>query len=153
VARGDLTYEEWAVLAPLLPAHPVQGRRWRDHRQVSNAIWRDLPERYGSWKTPYQRFRRWAADGTWARVKAQVVTLAELDDDIDRDAQIDATIVRAPQHAARAAKKGVRCHRHAGTRTGTDRPPAMTSPAPVSRPLSIWSKCSTGSVPYPTTLI
>ncbi|WP_084504214.1 transposase [Actinoplanes sp. N902-109] len=35
---------------------PVQGRRWRDHRQVINAIcwvkrtgspWRALPERYG----------------------------------------------------------------------------------------------------------
>jgi transposase len=68
--------------------------------------WRDLPERYGPWKTPYQRFRRWAADGTWARLKAQVVTLAELDDDIDWDAQIDATIVRTHQHAAGAAKRG-----------------------------------------------
>jgi transposase len=39
--------------------------------------WRDLPERYGPWKTPYQRFRRWAANGTWARLKAEVVTLAD----------------------------------------------------------------------------
>ncbi|BBH66179.1 hypothetical protein ACTI_28640 [Actinoplanes sp. OR16] len=58
-------------------------------------------------ETPYQRFRRWAADGTWARLKAQVVTLAELDDDIDWDAQVDATIVRAHQHAAGAAKRGL----------------------------------------------
>ena len=101
--------------APLLPAQPVQGRRWRDHRQVINTIcwvkrtsspWRDLPERYGPWKTPYQRFRRWAADGTWTRLKDQVVTLAELDDDIDCNAQIDATIVPAHQHPAAAAKRG-----------------------------------------------
>jgi transposase len=112
MARGDLTNEEWAVLAPLLP---VQGRRWRDHRQVSNAIcwvkrtgspWQDLPERYGPWTTPYQRFRRWAVDGTWARMKAHVLTLAELDDDIDCHAQIDATIVRTHQYAAGTAKRG-----------------------------------------------
>ena len=124
VARGDLTNEEWAVLAPLLPAHPVQGRRWRDHRQVINAIcwvkrtgspWRALPERYGPWKTPYQRFRRWAADGTWARLKAQVVTLAELDDDIDWNVQIDATIVR-PISTPPEPQKGARHRRHAGTR-------------------------------------
>jgi transposase len=52
------------VLAPLLPAQPVRGSQWRDYRQVINAIcwvkrtglpWRDLPERYGPWKTAYQR--------------------------------------------------------------------------------------------------
>jgi hypothetical protein len=39
-------------------------------------------------------------------MKAQVIALAELDDDIDWDAQADATIVRTHQHAAGAAKKG-----------------------------------------------
>ena len=103
------------MLAPLLPAQPSRGGQWRDHRQVINAIcwvkrtgspWRDLPERYGPWKTPYQRFRRWAADGTWARLKAHVVAVAELDDDIDWHAQIDSTVVRTHQHAAGARKRG-----------------------------------------------
>ena len=124
MARGDLSNDEWAVLAPLLPAQPVRGGQWRDHRQVINAIcwvkrtgspWRDLPERYGPWKTAYQRFRRWAADGTWAGLKAHVIALAELDDDIDWAAQVDATIVRTHQHAAGAAKRGSRSpkRRHA----------------------------------------
>ncbi|TWF82221.1 putative transposase of IS4/5 family DUF4096 [Pseudonocardia hierapolitana] len=26
--------------------------------------WRDLPERYGLWKTVYNRFWRWARNGT-----------------------------------------------------------------------------------------
>ncbi|WP_406192232.1 transposase [Kitasatospora sp. NBC_01560] len=30
--------------------------------------WRDVPERYGSWKTLYTRFRRWALDGTFSRM-------------------------------------------------------------------------------------
>jgi transposase len=115
MARGDVSTAEWAVLEPLLPAQPARGGRWRDHRQVVNAIcwikrtgspWRDLPERYGPWKTAYQRFRWWAADGTWATLKKQVIALAEADDDINWDAQIDSTIVRVHQHAASARKKG-----------------------------------------------
>jgi hypothetical protein len=39
-------------------------------------------------------------------LKAQVITRAEPDDDIDRDARIGATIVRTHQHAASAAKSG-----------------------------------------------
>src|SRR5687768_1743110 len=116
MARGDLSNAEWAVLEPLLPAQPARGGQWRDHRQVVNAIcwiikrtgspWRDLPERYGPWKTAYQRFRRWAADRTWAMLKKQVIALAETDDDIDWDAQIDSTVVRVHQHAAGARKRG-----------------------------------------------
>jgi len=54
-----------------------RGGRWRDHRQVINAIlwrlrtkapWRDLPERYGPWKTAHERLRKWTADGTWDRI-------------------------------------------------------------------------------------
>jgi transposase len=115
VARFDLTDAEWAIMEPLLPEQPVRGGQWRDHRQVINGIcwvkrtgspWRDMPERYGPWKTCHERFRRWAADGTWARLKQHVITLAEADGDIDWNAQADSTIVRAHQHAAGARKGG-----------------------------------------------
>jgi transposase len=58
--RHDLTDAEWDRLAPLLPEHPRQGGRWRDHRMVINGVffwtragtcWRDLPPVYGTWKT------------------------------------------------------------------------------------------------------
>ncbi|AGL17719.1 IS5 family transposase [Actinoplanes sp. N902-109] len=75
-------------------------------------------ERYGPWKTAHQRFTRWAADGTWARMEAQVTALAELDGDIDRNAQVDATIVRTHQRAAGAAE-GADRRRNAGTRDRT----------------------------------
>jgi transposase len=61
VGRDDLTNDEWMRLAPHLPKSRGGGR-WRDHRQVINGIlfrvrtgvpWRDLPERFGSWKTVY----------------------------------------------------------------------------------------------------
>ena len=40
--------------------------------------WRDLPERYGSWKTVYERHRRWSADGTWDRILHSVQADADL---------------------------------------------------------------------------
>lgn len=29
---------------------------------------RDLPERFGPWKTVYERHRLWSADGAWERL-------------------------------------------------------------------------------------
>ena len=38
---------------------------WRLH---TGCPWRDIPERYGSWSTVYDRFRRWTRDGTLDRI-------------------------------------------------------------------------------------
>lgn len=61
-------------MAPLLPSSDGPGGRWADYRQVvswdflscvdASVRWRDLPERFGSWKSMYERYRRWSADGT-----------------------------------------------------------------------------------------
>ncbi|GGT76746.1 hypothetical protein GCM10010207_86770 [Streptomyces atratus] len=57
------------------------GRPVRGRQQVVNGIlwklstkaaWRDLPERYGPWKTVHERFRCWSAEGTWDRLLAHV---------------------------------------------------------------------------------
>ncbi|MFB7356148.1 transposase [Streptomyces gardneri] len=37
-------------------------------RQRTGVPWRDLPARFGKWKTVYERHRRWSADGTWDRI-------------------------------------------------------------------------------------
>jgi transposase len=129
--RFELTDEEWARLAPLLPAMtPRRGGRWRDHRQVLNGIlfrvrsgvpWRDLPERYGPWETVYKRFARWQSDGTWARIQASLHTQADAAGELDWDAQIDSTVVRAHQHAAGARKGGWRPIRRPGSRRSAAR--------------------------------
>ncbi|MBT2896243.1 transposase [Streptomyces sp. McG3] len=56
----SLSDAQWARIEPLLPDRtPKRGGRWRDHRQVIDAIafkyrtglpWTDLPEHFGSWK-------------------------------------------------------------------------------------------------------
>lgn len=112
--RGELTEAAWRQIEPLLPANGGRGGQWSDHRTVINAIlwklrtgapWRDLPERYGSWKTAHERLRRWTADGTWDKVFAA----AQVRDDgipVEWTVSVDSSVVRAHQHAAGARKKG-----------------------------------------------
>ncbi|MGW1245896.1 IS5 family transposase [Streptomyces bobili] len=111
MGRGDLTDAEWERLRPFLPVSNRRCGRWRDHRQVIDGIlhrvrtgvqWRDLPERFGPWKTVYERHRLWSADGTWERLLQQVQAAADAAGDIDWDVSVDSTIVRAHQHAAGA---------------------------------------------------
>ncbi|MER6570494.1 IS5 family transposase [Streptomyces sp. NPDC001093] len=114
MGRGDLTNREWALLEPHLPPLGGRGSRWNDHRTVINGIpfrirtgvpWRDLPERYGSWKTVYERHRRWSADGTWERILQSVQADADLVGRIDWSmVGVDSTSCRAHQHAAGARK-------------------------------------------------
>jgi transposase len=129
--RFEITDDEWERLAPLLPStKPRRGGRWRDHRQVFNGIlfrvrsgvpWRDLPEQYGPWQTVYKRFARWQTDGTWARIEACLRTQADAAGQLDWDAQVDSTVVRAHQHAAGARKGGSPRFRQAASKRSAGR--------------------------------
>ena len=115
--RHELSDGQWARLAPLLPPQhrSGRGRPAKDHRVIVNAIlwrlatgapWRDLPERYGSWRTVYSRFRRWQQTGVWDRVLAALQQQADAAGELDWSLHfLDGTTVRAHQHAA-GAKKG-----------------------------------------------
>jgi transposase len=111
VRRHELTDEQWAVLESLLPVSGVRGRPRVDDRRVINGMlykcktgiaWRDLPERYGPWKTVYNRFWRWARNGTLTMLVRKVRVIAEAIDELDREVSVDSSIVRAHQHAAGA---------------------------------------------------
>ncbi|MFF7751788.1 IS5 family transposase [Streptomyces sp. NPDC007971] len=118
MGRGDLSNEEWARLGPCLPKNVGRGGRWKNHRQVINGIlfrlrtgipWRDLPTRFGKWKTVYDRHRRWSADGTWDRILRAVQTDADAEGRIDWSmVSVDSTVCRAHQHAAVARKQAPR---------------------------------------------
>ncbi|WP_420823936.1 IS5 family transposase [Streptomyces roseifaciens] len=113
-----LTDAQWLRIEPLLPDRtPKRGGRWRDHRQMIDAIawkfqtgsqWAHLPERYGSWKSAYTRLRNWAIDGTWERVFTALLAQADAEGNLDWVIAVDSTIVRAHQHAAGARKRGPR---------------------------------------------
>jgi len=69
----------------------------------TGAPWRDLPERFGPWSTAWSRFRRWTAAGVWQRVLDVLRRQADSAGQIDwRTHFVDATVVRAHQHAAGA---------------------------------------------------
>ena len=103
--RYELTQAQWERIAPMLPGKDSDpGRTGGDNRLFVNgclwvlrsgAHWRDLPERYGKWKTLHKRFTRWAKAGVWDEVFASLIK--------DRDNQylmLDSTLIRAHQQAA-----------------------------------------------------
>ncbi|WP_344904517.1 IS5 family transposase [Actinomadura meridiana] len=122
--RFELTDAEWERLAPLLPSSGGRGGQWVDHRRVVSGIlyrvrtgvpWRDLPERFGPWKTCYERHRRWSADGTWRRILDELRIGADLAEGDDWTVGVDSTAVRAHQHAAGARHRRPRRLRKRGT--------------------------------------
>ena len=117
MARFELTDRQWERLEPLLPPQrPATGRPNDDHRRILNGIlwihrtgapWRDLPERYGPVGTVSSRFYRWRQAGVWDRVLAALQALADARGKLDWSLHfVDATIVRAHQHAAGARRTG-----------------------------------------------
>jgi transposase len=117
MARSDLTDRQWRRLEPLLPPQrPRTGRPNHDHRRIINGIlwvlrtgapWGDLPERYGPVGTVSSRFYRWRGAGIWDRLLAALQTEADARGEVDWDLHfVDATIVRAHQHAAGARRIG-----------------------------------------------
>ena len=117
VRRGDLTDAQWRRLEPHLPPEePRTGRPNAPHRRITNGIlwvlrtgapWHDLPARYGPVGTVSSRFYRWRASGVWDRVLAALQSEADARGEVDWDLHyVDATIIRAHQHAAGARRDG-----------------------------------------------
>jgi transposase len=115
VKRYELSEVQWAKIAPLLPGKVSDpGRTGSDNRLFVNgclwvlrsgAHWRDLPDRYGKWKTIHRRFSRWCHAGVWERVFEALIA-----DRDNRYLMLDSTIVRAYQQAA-SGKGGPRIRR------------------------------------------
>ena len=119
--RHALSDREWACLEPLLPKRRT-GRPPKDHRIILDALlwlgrtgapWRDLPERFGAWRTVATRFYRWTRSGLWERVLAELRRTADARGGIDWEVHmVDGTNVRAHRHAA-GAKGGSTARRWA----------------------------------------
>jgi transposase len=114
--RGDLTNTQCERLQPLVPPQkPQTGRPAVDHRRILNGIFwilrtgapcRDLPERYGPWRTVASRFYRWQRAGLWSQLLAAGQAQADAAGQLNWDLHdIDGTMIRVHQHAA-GAKKG-----------------------------------------------
>jgi len=109
--RYEISDYEWERIGTMFPPERTgkPGRPSSDNRTALNGIlwiarsgapWRDLPERYGSWSTIYDRFKKWTTTGVMEAIFEALTIDADM-----QDISIDSTAVDAHQHAA-GAKKG-----------------------------------------------
>ena len=105
MARHGLSDAQWARIERLVPGKEGDpGRSGEDNRLFVEAVlwvartgapWRDLPPEFGNWNSIFQRFRRWAKRGVWSRIFDALIEDPDFEHLI-----VDATIIRAHQHAA-----------------------------------------------------
>lgn len=95
--REELSDEQWAIVAPLIPpAAPRADERRKPKEQIDRAIlngilwvlrtgaaWRDLPKRFPPGLTCFRRFSRWIKTGAMRQI------LEALAQQLEQDAQID----------------------------------------------------------------
>lgn len=115
VKRYELSEAQWTRIAPLLPGKATDpGRTAADNRLFVNgvlwvlrsgAFWQHLPERYGKWKSVHARFTRWAKNGVWEKVFAELIKARD-----NKYLMLDSTLVRVHQQAA-GGKGGPRIRR------------------------------------------
>lgn len=110
--RHEINDNDWERVKDLLPPENTgEGRPSKPNRDMLNGMlyiaktgvpWRDLPERFGPWKTVYSRFRLWSEDDVFTTIFEALTQDADL-----QDVSIDSTSCKAHQHAA-GAKKGLK---------------------------------------------
>lgn len=107
-----LTDGQWGRIAPLMPGGCRGKRGPRTNNRLfmdallwmarSGGRWRDLPERFGDYRTVKRRYYDWVARGVLGDILKALSAEMDL-----KWVSVDATIVRAHQHAAGApVKKG-----------------------------------------------
>lgn len=117
MTRYDFPDDAWTLIFPMLPPERGTSRGSRPyfaHRQVMNGIfwvlcsgapWRDLPERYGHWKTIYNRFNRWSKAGVMNNIFNKLLQILDEKELVDWDViALDGSNIRALKAAAGAKK-------------------------------------------------
>lgn len=114
MVRHVLTDQEWEGIKDELPREDERrrGRPWVSHRLVVSGVlwilstgapWRDLPKRFGKWKTVYNRFRRWVREGVWDRLWIGRLEMMLADGQIDTEQwDVDGSVIRAHRCAGGA---------------------------------------------------
>ena len=105
-----LTDEQWMRIAPLMPGGCKGKRGPRTNNRLfmdailwmarSGARWRDLPARFGDYQVVKRRYYDWVARDVLPGIFKALSADADLE-----WVSIDATVVRAHQHAAGARRE------------------------------------------------
>ncbi|HEU4326888.1 MAG TPA: IS5 family transposase [Roseiflexaceae bacterium] len=143
MGRYDLTDEQYALIEPHLPTNAGKtGHPYGPHRPLLNGIlwrlhtgapWPDIPERYGNWKTIYDRYTTWRRDGTLDRIVQGLQLKLDQRGLIDYEQwALDGTVIRAHRAAAGARKKGGQMPVENRTTTPSDAPLGDSQPRSTS---------------------
>ena len=99
-----MSEEQWRRVKSVIPKQKSGPEATRGDRLFIDAVlfraktgmpWRDLPERFGSWKSVYNRFNNWAKKGQWEAIfKALQLEVDEV------GSIVDGSVVRAHQDAS-----------------------------------------------------
>jgi len=114
--RHELTDDQWNAVDSLIPRRVARtGRPAKDRRLMLNGIfwmlgagapWRDLPERFGSFKTVHRHFSLWRRTGVFAAILDAPRIRVDNRGLIDWELWcVDGASVRASRAAAGAEKK------------------------------------------------
>ncbi|HTP25270.1 MAG TPA: transposase [Anaeromyxobacteraceae bacterium] len=129
--RHALTDKQWARLQRVLPPQRSGPQAIRGDRLFIEAVlyraktglpWRDLPDRFGPWKSVYNRFSNWARKGHWKAI------FRDLQFEVDETGSIVDGSEAERATDARGAANGVRPPSPVGTPAQ-----ARKSRAPLSR--------------------
>lgn len=119
-AHGDMTDEEWELVAPFVVPDRRPGDMGRplsvDRRRVVDAIffitatgcqWRALPENYPNWNTVHRLHLQWSRNGTWERIAAALAVQVRAAEGREPDASgsiVDARSVRGASTVSNPSK-------------------------------------------------
>ena len=109
---SDLTYDEWAYVAPLIPpARPGGNKRTVDIREVMNGVmyvlstgcqWRALPKDLPPKSTVHDYLILWSCDGTLDRIHHSLYVACR--EQAEREASPTAAIIDS--QSVKSAEKG-----------------------------------------------
>ncbi len=104
----ELTDDQWKLLVPSIPLPAHTGRPRADDRNTINGIlyvllsgcrWMDMPEKYDSNKTSWERHKKWSVKGVWKSIMNSLVSRGYIRELVNLDnLSVDSSTV--------AAKKG-----------------------------------------------
>jgi len=116
----ELTNDEWDLVEDLFDPQGRRGVPCRyPRRQMVEAMlflartgcqWRYLPDHYPAWEAVWQQWRRWRANGVWARAMSRIARLIRS----KQRAHVEPTMVMIDAQTVRGGRAGPTFHAAGG---------------------------------------